>query len=117
MAEGVGKGKKVLVAACLVGVVALGLWFTQGRRGGGDLAGGCCGGGAWGAPLARGEGRGYAADAEQAALAYARRELGEADGLTAKVIDYGCHIGVDVYRDGKVVLRLAYRGNGRVEEI
>ena len=73
--------------------------------------------GTWGAPLARGGQGSVTAEAEKAALVYAGTKLGSTQGVRAKATDYGCHVGVDVYRDGKVCLRLAYRGNGRVEEI
>ena len=110
---------KMLHLLAVVGVVGLmGFSLLQGRRSAGGLAGGsCCGGGAWGAPLTRGGQGSATTEAEKAALVYARTKLGNARGITAKATDYGCHIGVDVYRNGKVALRLAYRGNGRVEEI
>lgn len=117
MARDVGKMLNVLAVIGVVGL--MGLSMLQGRRSAGGPAGGsCCGGGAWGASLARGGGQGsITSEAEKAALIYARTKLGSTQGITAKAIDYGCHIGVDVYRNGKVVLRLAYRGSGRVEEI
>ena len=119
MAQDLGrKSGGILTVACVIGLVALGIGMFQGRQqGGGVVGGGCCGGGAWGAPLAR-DGQGsVTAEAEKAALAYAGTKYGSIQGVRAKATDYGCHIGVDVYRNGKVALRLAYRGNGRVEEI
>ncbi|MGE5549790.1 MAG: hypothetical protein ACM3ZC_04560 [Bacteroidota bacterium] len=117
MEQDAGKGGNFVVVACLIGLAALGIGMLQGRQLGGGLSGGGCCGGAWGAPLARSGQGSVTAEAEKAALAYAGKKFGSGRGVTAKATDYGCHLGVDVYRDGKAVLRLAYRGNGRVEEL
>ena len=118
MARDMGKVLNVLTVVGVAGLAVLSLSMLQGRRqAGGAIGGGCCGGGAWGAPLARGGQGSVTAEAEKAARVYAGTKFGSTRGITAKATDYGCHIGVDVIRGGKVVLRLAYRGNGRVYEI
>ena len=50
------------------------------------------------------------------ALEKAREELGSTEGLTSKVLDYGCHVEVQVIRNDEVVRTYGYQ-NGRIEEI
>jgi hypothetical protein len=54
-------------------------------------------------------------DAEAAGLAYYRQRYGN-EQVTVKATDYGCHIQVDVFKDGKVVKSLGYDGAGGIYE-
>jgi hypothetical protein len=105
----------VLGLACIG--LALAVFGHRGPRIFSGAAGGCCGG-VWGAGLTRtGRGASGIEDARRAALAYAGRKYGGLKGITVKVNNYGCHIGVDVYRQGRLRLQLVYRGAGKVEEL
>ena len=85
------------------------------------LGGGCCGlGGSQGCSGIPSSG-GRPADpetergAKKAALEAFQKNNREEKGLTAKVTDYGCHIQVDIQRDGKVVKSYTYQ-DGKVFE-
>lgn len=54
--------------------------------------------------------------ATTAALQAYRKYNPGSQNLTAKVIDYGCHIQVDIQRDGQVVKSYIYQ-NGEVEDL
>jgi D-Tyr-tRNAtyr deacylase len=49
-----------------------------------------------------------------AGLAYWREHYGEGE-VTAKVGDFGCHMQVDIIRDGRTVKSLQYQ-NGKITE-
>lgn len=51
-----------------------------------------------------------------AALQAFRKENPDAQNITAKVIDYGCHIQVDIQKDSQVVKSYIYQ-NGKVEDL
>jgi hypothetical protein len=55
-------------------------------------------------------------DAESIGLAYYQQKYG-ASPVTAKATDYGCHVQVDIAKDGKVVKSLAYDLAGGVYEL
>lgn len=69
-------------------------------------AGSCCGG--------SGQGSLQAAEAE--ALRQYKAEYGDAS-VTARAIDYGCHVEVAILKDGAAVKRYSYLGGNRLFEI
>ena len=91
-------------------------------RGGSILGGGCCapGGstGGSGSPSQEGSSPGSQAEnqAKRAALEAYQKSNPAENGVTAKVIDYGCHMQVDIQKDGKVVKSYSYQG-GKAFEI
>ena len=91
-------------------------------RGGSILGGGCCapGGstGGSGSPSQGGSSPGSQAEnqAKRAALEAYQKSNPAENGVTAKVIDYGCHMQVDIQKDGKVVKSYSYQG-GKAFEI
>ncbi|MGE5528560.1 MAG: SurA N-terminal domain-containing protein [Patescibacteria group bacterium] len=56
------------------------------------------------------------AEAEREALKYYRNKYGAGKDVTAKAANYGCHIQVDIIKNGKVIKSLGY-GGGQVYEI
>ncbi|MCR4403119.1 MAG: hypothetical protein NUW12_10175 [Firmicutes bacterium] len=57
------------------------------------------------------------ADIRQEVLTYYRSRYRDDDpGVSTQVTDYGCHVGVDVVKDGKVVKSFAYFGEGQFYE-
>jgi hypothetical protein len=54
--------------------------------------------------------------AQKAALEAFQKNNPAAKGLTAKVTDYGCHIQVDIQKEGKIVKSYSYQG-GKAFEI
>jgi hypothetical protein len=82
---------------------------TTGRAGGGGCGGGCGGQQAAAGPLDPQ----LQSEASAAALsAYRKTKLAEKD-VAAKVTDYGCHVQVDIEKDGKIVRSYIYQ-NGSV---
>ena len=55
-------------------------------------------------------------DAESVGLAYYQQKYGTGP-FTAKATDYGCHVQVNISRDGKVVKSLGYDRAGGVYEL
>jgi hypothetical protein len=55
-------------------------------------------------------------DAESVGLAYYQQKYGTGP-FTAKATDYGCHVQVDISKDGKVVKNLGYDRAGGVYEL
>ncbi|MGE5549785.1 MAG: SurA N-terminal domain-containing protein [Bacteroidota bacterium] len=55
-------------------------------------------------------------EAEEEALKYYRNKYGPDKGVTAKAANYGCHIQVDIIKNGKVIKSFGY-GGGEVYEI
>jgi hypothetical protein len=55
-------------------------------------------------------------DAESVGLACYQQKYGPAS-VTAKATDYGCHVQVNISKDGKVVKSLGYDGAGGVYEL
>ncbi len=53
-------------------------------------------------------------DAQNAALAYYAQKYGDSD-VTAKATDYGCHVQVDIYKNGKIIKTLGYSGGSVFE--
>ncbi len=54
--------------------------------------------------------------AKEAAVQAYKKNNPEAQNITAKVWDYGCHVQVDIEKEGKVVKSYVYQ-NGRVEDL
>ena len=54
--------------------------------------------------------------AKKAALEAYQKSNPAENGVTAKVTDYGCHMQVDIQKDGKVVKSYSYQG-GKAFEI
>ena len=85
------------------------------------LAGGCCGpagssGGCSGVPgAARQADPRIEREAQKAALEAFQGTNPTEKGVTAKVSDYGCHIQVDIQKDGKTVKSYVYQG-GKISE-
>jgi hypothetical protein len=85
------------------------------------LAGGCCSTGGSSGGCSGGEGTARQADpriereAQTAALETFQRSNPAEKGVTAKVIDYGCHIQVDIQKEGRVIKSYSYQ-NGKIEE-
>lgn len=90
-------------------------------RGSSSCAGGCCGpgqGSGGSALQPRGSGQvdqKTEKEAEKAALEAYRKVNPSEQGISAKVSDFGCHIQVDIQKDGRVIKSYAYQG-GRVFE-
>ncbi|MDP3046036.1 MAG: hypothetical protein Q8O07_00975 [Chloroflexota bacterium] len=55
-------------------------------------------------------------DAESVGLAYYQQKYGPGP-FTAKATDYGCHVQVNIFKDGKVVKSLGYDRAGGVYEL
>lgn len=78
--------------------------------GGSSSKGGCCGGGSSGGKkLSLEEGK-------KLALNYYFKKFKDKN-VTAKVEDYGCHVQVNIYKDGKLVKALAVRGADNIQEL
>ncbi|MEW6329230.1 MAG: hypothetical protein AB1468_03880 [Candidatus Micrarchaeota archaeon] len=80
-------------------------------------AGGGCGCGGGGAPRTRVNTQltgNRITDAQNAALAYYAQKYGDGD-VTAKATDYGCHVQVDIYKNGQVIKTLGYSGGSVFE--
>lgn len=110
-------------------------WFVQAKqnakvaiydsgkvtRGSSSCAGGCCGPGqGFGGSALQPRGGGQVdqkteKEAEKAALEAYRKVNPSEQGISAKVSDFGCHIQVDIQKEGRVVKSYAYQG-GRVFE-
>lgn len=58
----------------------------------------------------------WAAQAEKEAVAYYREKYGDAN-VTARAVNYGCHVQIDILKDGKVVKSLSYFGSGQFYEL
>lgn len=88
--------------------------------GGGSSSSGCGGKGSVGGCGTKGSGGPIDAQTEkkakEAALAAYKKIDGNTQGLTMTVSDYGCHIQVDVAKDGKIVKSYSYL-DGQVSEI
>jgi len=102
--------RRVWLVAGVV-VVALGL-FALSPLGSGLLAGAgslgsCCG--------STQAGAGTSTALEQAALNAYRVGTGDQAVVQAKVIDYGCHVQADIYKDGQRVRSYVLRGGQWVE--
>ena len=92
-------------------------------RGASPSAGGCCS--SSGSPGAGGCGGQSATpraidpktegEAQKAALEAFQKSNPAEKSVTAKVIDYGCHIQVDIQKEGRVIKSYSYQ-NGKVEE-
>lgn len=89
-------------------------------RGASALAGGCCGTGGSSGGCSEGGGTARQADpriereVQTAALEAFQRTNPAEKGVTAKVTDYGCHIQVDVQKEGRVIKSYSYQ-NGKIE--
>lgn len=99
----------------------LAIYYSGDRAGSSSASGGCCSpGGSQGCSGIPSSG-GRPADpetergAKKAALEAFQKNNRVEKGLTAKVTDYGCHIQVDIQKDGKVVKSYTYQ-NGKVFE-
>jgi len=85
------------------------------------LGGGCCGAGGSSGGCSGGGGTPRQADpgiereAQTAALKTFQKSNPGEKGVTAKVTDYGCHIQVDVQKEGRVIKSYSYQ-NGKIEE-
>ena len=85
------------------------------------LAGGCCSSAAPSGGCSGGPGAARQADpriereAQKAALEAFQGTNPTEKGVTAKVTDYGCHIQVDIQKDGKIVKSYVYQG-GKISE-
>lgn len=53
---------------------------------------------------------------EREAIAYYREKYGDGD-VTARTLNYGCHVQIDILKDGKVVKSLSYIGTGQFYEL
>jgi len=90
-------------------------------RGPSALAGGCCytggssGGCSGGGGTAKQAEPRIERDAQTAALETFQRTNPAEKGVTAKVADYGCHIQVDIQKEGRVIKSYSYQ-NGKIEE-
>lgn len=93
-------------------VVALGLFalsfFGSGLLAGAGSLGSCCG--------SERAGAGTSTALEQAALNAYRVGTGDQSVVQAKVIDYGCHVQADIYKDGRRVRSYVLR-DGQWAEI
>jgi parvulin-like peptidyl-prolyl isomerase len=85
------------------------------------LAGGCCGSGGssggcsvWGGTARQADPR-IEREAQSAALQTFQKSNPAEKGVTAKVTDYGCHIQVDIQKEGRVIKSYSYQ-NGKIEE-
>ncbi|MGE5572093.1 MAG: hypothetical protein ACM3ZU_03605 [Bacteroidota bacterium] len=57
------------------------------------------------------------ASVKQEVLTYYRSKYRDNDpGLSTEVVNYGCHVGVYVVKDGKVIKSFAYFGRGQFYE-
>ncbi len=89
-------------------------------RGASALAGGCCGAGGSSGGCSGGGGTARQADpriereAQTAALEAFQRTNPAEKGVTAKVTDYGCHIQVDIQKEGRLIKSYSYQ-NGKIE--
>jgi uncharacterized membrane protein YgcG len=85
------------------------------------LAGGCCSTGGSSGGCSGGGGTARQADpriereAQTAALEAFQKSNPAEKSVTAKVTDYGCHIQVDIQKEGRVIKSYSYQ-NGKVEE-
>jgi len=84
------------------------------------LEGGCCGTGGSSGGCSGGGGTARQAEpriereAQTAALETFQRTNPAEKGVTAKVTDYGCHIQVDIQKEGRVIKSYSYQ-NGKIE--
>ena len=89
-------------------------------QGASALGGGCCGTGGSSGGCSGGGGTARQADpriereAQTAALEAFQRTNPAEKGATAKVTDYGCHIQVDIQKEGRVIKSYSYQ-NGKIE--
>ncbi len=85
------------------------------------VAGGCCGTGGSSGGCSGGGGTPRQADpriereAQTAALETFQKRNPEEKGVTAIVTDYGCHMQVDIQKEGRVIKSYSYQ-NGKIEE-
>jgi hypothetical protein len=80
-------------------------------------AGSCCPGSGSGTEGVSGKENGkLLKKAEKAGLQYYKDKYGDAD-VNAKATDYGCHLQVDISKDGKVVSSLGYNSTSGIYEI
>jgi len=90
-------------------------------RGPSALAGGCCGTGGSSGGCSKGGGTARQADpriereAQTVALEAFQKNNPLEKGVTAIVTDYGCHIQVDIQKEGRVIKSYSYQ-NGKIEK-
>jgi len=61
--------------------------------------------------------KGNFAAVEREALAFYQQQNPSLTGLSAEVIDYGCHIEIEVRQNGQKLTRLGWAGQGRFYEL
>lgn len=88
------------VVVVALGLFALGGWLGPGPLDPGRSLRSCCGSTQAGAGTST----------EQAALNAYRVGTGDQSVVQAKVIDYGCHVQADIYKDGQRVRSYVLRG-------
>jgi hypothetical protein len=76
---------------------------------------GCCNTGGAGPGVTSGQASPQARQAEQAALAYWRRQNGD-EKVTTRLTDFGCHIQVDIVKGNRIARSLRYQ-DGAISEL